>query len=270
MEAAMTAQLPTLEKRIFDALQPDAAVTSADLAALIEEAEIGISTAEKHCEVDQTLALDPNAARQAIADATFAANRLRTLLSKLQARYQQLQYQDEVAAWHADADVRESERDELSEELRKVLPDAWAKVTDLFVRMIAHDEALSELHQARPAGVHRHLLSAELHARGLNSFTRATPSLLTLVHLIDLESGRQVWPPPRRSIAAAFAAAEPPHDSRRFSADWAMDNERRAAAQEAERQRIAEFYAQQTRQQEDRENAEARERFAALQRKKGI
>jgi hypothetical protein len=264
METIMTKQPPTLEERIDVAVQPDAAVTSADLAALMEEAEIGIAKAEKECEVDQTLALNPNAARQAIADATFAANRLRTLLSKLQARYQQLQYQDQVTAWQADADVRERERDALSKELWKVVPEACAKVANLFVRITAHNEALSELHQARPAGVTRHLLSAELHARGLDRFTRETPSLLDLVHLIDLESGRQVWPPPQRSIAAAFAAVEPSHDSRRFSADWAKDNERRAAAQRAEQQRMADYYARTTKEQEDRENAEAQERFAAL------
>jgi hypothetical protein len=44
-----------------------------------------------------------------------------------------------------------------------------------------------------------------------------------------------------------------------FSGDWMQDNERRAAGQRAEQQRMADFYARQTREQEDRENAEARE-----------
>ena len=38
---------PTLEQRIAIALQPDTAITSADLAALIDEAEAGIAKAEK-------------------------------------------------------------------------------------------------------------------------------------------------------------------------------------------------------------------------------
>src|SRR5262249_16389183 len=58
------------------------------------------------------------------------------------------------------------------------------------------------------------------------------------------------------SKASAFAAVEPPHDSR-FSADWWKDDERRAAAQRAEQQRIADYYARTTKEQEDRENAEA-------------
>jgi hypothetical protein len=54
-------------------------------------------------------------------------------------------------------------------------------------------------------------------------------------------------------------------DSHRFSADWAKENEKRAAAQLAEQQRIADYYARTKKQQEERENAEARERFLAQQ-----
>ena len=43
----MTKQPPMLEERIDVALQPDAAVTSADLAALIEEAETEIAKADQ-------------------------------------------------------------------------------------------------------------------------------------------------------------------------------------------------------------------------------
>jgi hypothetical protein len=68
-------------------------------------------------------------------------------------------------------------------------------------------------------------------------------------------------------MAAAFVAAVPAYDNRRFSADWAKDNGQRAAVQRAEQQRVADYYARTTKEQEDRENAEARERFAARQRK---
>jgi hypothetical protein len=53
-----------------------------------------------------------------------------------------------------------------------------------------------------------------------------------------------------------------------FTADWAKDNDRRAARQQAEGQRMADYYARQTRKQEERENKEARERFAEGQRKR--
>jgi hypothetical protein len=265
----MSTQLPTLEERIDVAVRADAAVTAADIAALMEEAEVGIAEAEKDCEVDQTLSLDPAAARQAIADASFAANRLRMLLSKLQVRYEQLLYQDQVTAWHADADVRERERDALSEELCEVYPEAMAPIVDLFVRIIANNEALSALHQARPAGVIRHLLSAELHARGLDGFTRGMPSLLTAVQLIDWETGRPIWPPPRPSMAAAFAAAAPVYD-RRCTGEWWKDNERRTSDQRTEHQRHADYLARLTKDQEDRENAEARESFMEQQQRLSV
>jgi hypothetical protein len=68
-------------------------------------------------------------------------------------------------------------------------------------------------------------------------------------------------------MASAFAVAVPAYDNRRFSADWAKDNDRRAAVQRAEQQGVADYYARTTREQGDRENAEARERFARSQRK---
>jgi hypothetical protein len=65
-------------------------------------------------------------------------------------------------------------------------------------------------------------------------------------------------------MAAAFAASVVPTCD---PADWATNHERRAAAQQAERQRMTDFYARLTKEQEERENREARERFAARQRK---
>jgi hypothetical protein len=107
----------------------------------------------------------------------------------------------------------------------------------------------------------------ELIARNLDGFDRERPSLLGEVHLLDWDSGRQIWPPPRPSMAAAFAATFlPAYDP----ADWANNYERRAAAQQRERQHTADYYARTTREQEERENREARERFAASQRKNSV
>ncbi len=264
----MNKQPMTLEQRISDALQSDAAATSADVAALIEEAEAAIAKANKECAVEQTLALDPKAARQAIDDATFAANRLRTLVSKLEARYEEVLYQEQAAAWLSEHDTLRCERDALSEELRTVYPDIVSKIIDLFARMTANNEALSALHRARPPGVKQHLLSAELHARRLDSFSRDTPSLLTSVCLVDWDSGRQAWPPQKPAMASAVAAAMVAASSRRFSGDWWKESEQGAARQRAEQQRIADYYGRTTRGQEERENREARERFVASQRKK--
>ena len=82
----------------------------------------------------------------------------------------------------------------------------------------------------------------------------------TAVHLFDWDGGREIWPPPRAPPNSMPPSYHP-------GANWSKDNERRAAAQRAEEQRIANYYARQTQQQEERENAEARERFAEGQRK---
>jgi hypothetical protein len=53
-------------------------------------------------------------------------------------------------------------------------------------------------------------------------------------------------------------------------ADWTNNYQRRAAAQQRERQYIADYYARTTREQEARENREARERFAASQHRSSV
>jgi hypothetical protein len=128
------------------------------------------------------------------------------LRSQLQARYQHVRDEEERTACLAELDAFKPGRDALAKELREVYSDAVTKIVDLFVRITENNKALSELLQARPAGVMEHLLSAELHARGLDSFTFNMPSLLTAVHLVDLDTGRQAWPRPQSSMAAAFAA----------------------------------------------------------------
>jgi hypothetical protein len=235
----MNKQLETLEQRTTIALQSDAPMTSAQIGALIEEAEAGIAKAEENRAVDQAL------------------------LSKLRARSQELQLREQATAWLAEHDRLKGERDALAEELRKVYPDAVTKITDLFVRIAANDEALSRLHQARPSGMKQHLLPAELHARGIDHFSRDNPSLLESTRLIDWESGDEIWPPPQTPLAVLVAASVPRSPYR--GADWWQDNERRATAQRAEQQRHADYLARTKKEQEDRENAEARERFIAQQ-----
>jgi hypothetical protein len=270
----MTKQSRTLEERIDVALQPEAAVTSADLAALIEESENQIAKVdEMWMTVDRTSPLDP-----ATMAATCAAEQLRLLLPKLKSRYEQVHEREQSAAffavrervWLTEYEALKRERDALAQELHEVYPEAASKIANVLGRIAINDKALSELHQSCPDGMEQHLHSAELHARGLESFTYSTPSLLTSVCLFDWDSGEQIWPLRQSSMASAFAATAMPACDRRFTGDWAKDNERRAAAQRAEQERMADFYARQTQAQEDRENAEARERFAALQRNKGI
>jgi hypothetical protein len=70
-------------------------------------------------------------------------------------------------------------------------------------------------------------------------------------------------------MAAGFVATATQDYRRRFTAGWAEDNERRAAGQRAEQQRHADFLAGLTKDPEERENRETRERFAESQRRSG-
>jgi hypothetical protein len=85
------------------------------------------------------------------------------------------------------------------------------------------------------------------------------------ISVFDWDSGREIWPQRRPSMASGFAATAMPGYGRRFTADRWKDNERHAAGQRLEQQRMADFYAGLTQEQEERENAEARERFLAQQ-----
>jgi hypothetical protein len=272
METIMSEQPPTLKERIDLAIQPDAAVASADLAALIKETETEIAeTNQLWRSADKTLPLGLE-----LMAAISVMEGLRLLLPKLQARYEYVHELEQLAAffaarkaeWLAEYEALKRERDALAEELPQVYPDAAGKIANLFARIANNDAALSELHQSRPDGLEQYLRSAELHARGLSSFSRNTPSLLASVHLFDWDSGQQIWPVRRSSLpASGFIATSMQVSGRRFTDEWWKDNEQRAAAQRAEQQRMADFYARETQWQEERENAEARERFAALQRK---
>ena len=264
----------SLERKITAALTDT--TPAADLAALIEETEAVIAVAEKEQAVDPRSA-DPRAARQAL-DAMVAVNRLGPLLFKLQARYRDVHQQEQMVTWQAEReatwlaehDTLKGARDALAEELRDVYPAPTIKIAELFARIAAIDKAIDDLNRKRPDGVQRHMLSVELHARGLENFSSNTPSLLTSVCLFDWDTGRQICPPQRQSMAAAFAATMVSASDRRFSGEWWKDTDDGAASRRAEQQRIADYYARMTKEQEDRENAEAQERFAAHQPKKSV
>jgi hypothetical protein len=70
-------------------------------------------------------------------------------------------------------------------------------------------------------------------------------------------------------MASALAATAMLACDRRFIADWAQDNERRAAAQRAETAQVTAHYDGQAQRREGAENLENRRRAAALRRGSG-
>ena len=203
-----------LEQRVRTALASES-VASADLAALQEEVDLTIAAME----IEQ---------KKGHEHAAFVRDRLLRLKPCLEQRLQEVQAEEDLTYWHADHDVIKANRDELAAELRELYPPVAAKIADLFSRLRAFDAELSRLHQARPAGVSEHLLSPELVARGIESFTINSRSLIDEVKLPAFEPGQsQVWPPPRQFDPSVFALV--PH-GRRYSADWGLAAEEQARA----------------------------------------
>jgi len=228
----------TLEQEIVAALA-DADIKSSDLSALIERTEAAIYEADQTAEtarsnaLDPALSPDPKAARAAMEDAAFTRERLKTLLPRLQARHQEMEAQEYLTQWRADYEALKIKRDALAAELREVYPVFEAKISDMFASIAANDAELSRLHQARPAGVGLHLLSAELVARDLERFTIREPSIAQELKLPTFAPGQRLaWPLPQLPMAALYAMSMVPQHDPRFSDDWAAaqkaDNVRRA------------------------------------------
>jgi len=259
---------PSLEQRIAAALADD--ITSADLAALIEQVEAAANDAEKAAEEAQMRALDPTvadpaAAREVQREAEFTTKRLDAALPPLDARLAEVLKTEDLKRWHSDCDALEVQRDALAAELREVYSEFEAKIPNLFARIAANDKQLSNLHLARAAGVSRHLLGAELIARGLDHFSGNELAIAQALQLPAFEPGRpQAWPPRQVPLGVQVAQSMvlAPHPG----ANWARHAQERAAAVREEQQTVADYYEAQARQREERENAEAQERAEQARR----
>lgn len=239
-----------LERRITASLGAD--IPASDLASLVEETEEAIAladetaAAERERAFDPALTPDPRQAHAAMEDATFAANRLRTLLPRLERRYDDLAAMERLQRWRGDYETLKAKRDALAAELRETYPRIVAQIVDLFTRIATNDAELSRLHQRRPAGAPTHLRNAELEARNLESFGRDAPSLVKEVTLPEWhQSTKLAWPPPRTSLGLLVTEiySPAPHPG----ADWWKYNNGRESARNAEAKRVATFYADQVR-----------------------
>jgi predicted transcriptional regulator len=214
-----------LEQRIVAALT-SADITSTDLADLIAETESAIATADKTAEeerakaLDPALSPDPKAAREAMQDAEFSRDRLKTLLPRLQARHKQLQAKEYEARWYAELEGVEAKRDALVEELREEYLAAVAKLIDILSRIPAIDKDVDRINGSAPPGVGDRLLGVEQKARGVEGFGVSGAwepnGLLSLADDLKLPKfeadGNRYqysWPPPQPNLALQIAAIRP-------------------------------------------------------------
>jgi hypothetical protein len=131
---------PVLEERAVAALTDDT-VSSTALAALVAETTAAIATAEATAasckEQAFDLALDHDAAKAAHAamvDASFHADRVKTLLPRLQARFVEALRREEAVAWLAERDKFEATIPDLVA-ARASYEAAVQAILDLFARI---------------------------------------------------------------------------------------------------------------------------------------
>jgi hypothetical protein len=267
----MNKQPPTLEQRIVGTLNNPNAGSEA-LAELIEKVEsaalasVETAEAERTRSLDLVLCPDPREARERIAAAELNGERLRTQLPKLRDKLSAALRSESHERWLSDFSRVRQQLSDAASLFRDYRQHAEALVR-MFYEAEQVDKEISRINGSAPDGEHRRLRSVELEARNKTAFTRDNPSLAATVDLRDWDnSGRKLWPlTSSGSLAAAFAGMAIPYHP---GANWADADEqsRRRAEIDKQHHRIGDFYQHQTEDQEERINAEERERFAASRR----
>jgi hypothetical protein len=252
----------SLEQRIATGLGATD-VTAADLGQLIAETEAAITAADKTAEAERTKALDPalspdpKAAREAMQDAEFCRDRLKTLLPRLQQRHKEITEAEALAAWKVDAAELEKRRVALGVEFRKFYPGMINRIIDHLHDMRAIDKEIDDLNLRRP--------------HGADAVAWVTPHFAMDLKIPDpdIEGGPLLWPPPQPTLAQQMARAmmenprlfNPPGPGPEW---WKTIEERNRRMLEDNRRQIAEA-EQRQREFEERQAAEI---AAAKQRDK--
>jgi hypothetical protein len=177
--------------------------------------------------------------------ASLMVGRLQTLHSRLKRRHDEVVQAELLAESRRQRAALVSERKELVGEVVHKFPKHVDGLVDLCTRIKALDAKLSGLQ----------LDGVELTARKMDRFTRNAPSLLKEMLLFDLH-GKQVWPPVQRRDVSQFI---PTITDIAHSPDWWRPEVQaaRSAEAKAEAERVAEYYARQNREREEREKKSA-------------
>jgi hypothetical protein len=226
--------------------------SSQTLSDLLTETEQAIAQAETNAKAARERAYDPSlapdlaAARKEMEDSALRLGRLQTMLPRLRQRYAAAVAREQAAEARKQAGPLITERNKLAAELRALLPTI-GQLADLFVRIGANNAAIGRFHAALPPHVGLFIHDAELKARGLDRFTRETPSIVKDAVLPGLD-GRTLWPAPRSESDVTMFA--PPAYDPRHSPEWGRhrdqqnaEAEAKALAAEKEREQAAEAMA---------------------------
>jgi hypothetical protein len=224
IDSPLPIRLAEMERRVSAALTGER--TAHDLANLLMQTDFAIPQAQEFAKSEQERALDPllsplgdaatgqsaaREARQQAEDATFAANRLRTLRPRLLARYHEVSAAEQRAQYLSRYADLKREGAALAQDLADLYPDAVRRIVEVFAKLAAFQQQCRVLHLSDPGDGRPHVTDPELQARGLRGFSRDQPSLLESVHLHDWQSSKEIWPPFQPPFAAQFVLPVPQH-----------------------------------------------------------
>jgi hypothetical protein len=256
---------PMLEQKVAAALSA-ADLKSSDLADLITETESAIATADKTAKeerakaLDPALSPDPKAAREAMQDAEFSRDRLKTVLPRLQKRHNELQEMEYYAAWRADFERVEAKRDALAAEYAETYPQVVERLVDLLHRVEACDCEASHINRMAPSGARAHLRGVELTARGIERLLQPDVVIAKELRLPTFKRGANepllAWPPPQPSLAAQMAGMRVPGGP---GPDWHAAMEERDRRRREESERLSAYYEERERELAKRREADLRE-----------
>ena len=239
-----------LEQRIGRALNGSSNLTAAQLAALLTDTEHGIAAAEQAAAKAQQdamnplLAPDPVAAREAIADAEFAAKRLHTLQPKLQRRQQAVADAEDYRKWAATFDALKPKHAAAAEKLRAIYTAFQDQLVEALTQAKQVDAEVQRVAAAKPHhlpqanGDHRALPTVEAAARGVPAVSQDFSIMTMKLPAFD-KPNQLAWPPYVVPLAVQVAASmvPVPGDSRQYTGRWHEVQAERAAAARAQAQR---------------------------------
>jgi hypothetical protein len=194
----------------------------------------------------------------------FTRDRLRTVLPRLQARWQELAPAEALAAWQKDFDAVEIECDQMVAELREVYPAAVATLVDLMAR-IADVDRKGDCNAPPGAKESLHRVEREARCQLLQPDSLLTGDDGLRLPLLDRNGGPlYAWPPPQPSLAAQMASMPVPSGP---GPDWHAVTEERDRRRREESQRLSAYYEERERELAKRREVDLREAREAHRRR---
>jgi hypothetical protein len=241
----------TLEQRIATALA-DSDIHASALATLVAETEAAVTDADQEAITAREQALDPitspdpTKARAAMESAAFTRDRLRTVLPRLQERFEQVCLDEEYAAWRPQYEAIKAERDAANAKFKIAFTTFVADIIPQMVHLERIDAEASRVSAAKPRDAREAANDGRWLAGGPDDVViNIIRTIMQNLKLPDPEKpDALVWPPYRGiNVTSVVPIFQNP------GADWwqvkqaenarrRADDEKRAAALREEEGRV--------------------------------